>query len=216
MQVDRFAYLPDGRMVTIEMPTGPALVDADAVVKLRVKPAESGAQPSKPARTVEVIWGKSKVLQFDHSFCVVNGGLSSPPPAPVRSSNQHKPALLTKHSVHVETQHNTTVGTGQANRQAKSGDTANLGIVQTLMASPEAGEDGVEPKVAMTNHRLELLVMSPRRSGGRWQVQVVDTAVHESGITGVCWSPCGRWLAYSKATSEATVRCSFLIRSVFC
>ena len=101
-------------------------------------------QPSKPARKVEVLWGKL---------------------------------------------------TGRSSKHVKQGDTANIGIVSALVASPDCGPDGMEPRVACTNHRLELIILTPRRSGGKWQAQVADTAPHDAGILHCTWSPCGRWFA---------------------
>lgn len=95
------------------------------------------------------------------------------------------------------------VGIGKGKDRGKTGDAANLGIVNAMLACAPA-LDGDVPRVALTNHRLELLLMEPRKSGSKWQCQVADTAPHESGFTGLAWSPCGRWLAYIKGTSHAT------------
>ena len=176
-QVDKFVYLPDGRIMSVEMPSGDDLQGADSIVRLHTTPhaaaaaaalaskyksgsskaaVAGGAGAGSSSRTVEVLWGKHV------------------PPKQKRG------------------------GAGRTER-AKSGDVANLGIVNEMVAA-----DGDEPRVALTNHRLELLIIDPRKSGAKWQCQVADTAPHESGIIDLGWSPCGRWLAYTKGTSHAT------------
>ncbi len=80
-------------------------------------------------------------------------------------------------------------GAGRARRLR-----GNFGRVLTMAAAP-AGPD----RVALTNHRQELwLVDLKAAKKGR-----VDASNHDR-ITGVTWSPDGRWLAYSFAPDIRT------------
>ncbi|MBP2477470.1 tricorn protease [Crossiella equi] len=78
---------------------------------------------------------------------------------------------------------------------------ADLGRPAELVAAP-AGE-----LVALTNHRLELLVVHcgtgevRRLDRARWETYTIG--MNGGGITGLAWSPDGSWLAYSKPSSFA-------------
>ena len=83
----------------------------------------------------------------------------------------------------------------------KAGQPAQLGIVETMSSAPIKNDDGAG-LVAVTNHRLEVLILEIK--GGKTKVQFVDIAKSEDGIEDLAWSPCGRWLAYVKWLSLAT------------
>ncbi|CAN5843166.1 S41 family peptidase [soil metagenome] len=70
----------------------------------------------------------------------------------------------------------------------------DVGRVRSIDAAP-AGVD----RVAVTNHRHELLLVSLKTGTG----SVVHRSPH-SWIAGVAWSADGRWLAYSAATTRTS------------
>ncbi|MFN8487995.1 MAG: PDZ domain-containing protein [Caldilineaceae bacterium] len=69
----------------------------------------------------------------------------------------------------------------------------DIGRAVTLLASP------VEDKLALTNHRHELLLVDLKTRA----LTVVDRSPYKL-IAGVDWSPDGRWLAYGYGASEKT------------
>ena len=71
-----------------------------------------------------------------------------------------------------------------------------LGRPTALVVSPDMDR----PRAAITNHRRELLILGLAKG----KLTVVDSCAHEEGIQDLAWSPCGRWLAYSIATSAST------------
>ena len=79
---------------------------------------------------------------------------------------------------------------GSAHRRLKG---LNIGRPTGLIVSPNANE------VVLRNHRFELIHVN-LKSGA---MRVLDKSRH-SPIFGMAWSPDGRWVAYSLATTERT------------
>ncbi|HVU71275.1 MAG TPA: PDZ domain-containing protein [Ktedonobacteraceae bacterium] len=67
----------------------------------------------------------------------------------------------------------------------------DLGLVETLAVSP------TEDKIALSNHRHELLVVDLETGSS----QTLDRSLYAS-IRGFSWSPDGKWLAYGFAMGE--------------
>lgn len=70
----------------------------------------------------------------------------------------------------------------------------DIGRVRSIGVCP-----GPALRLAVTNHRHELLLVEP----GRRSVRVVHRSPH-SWIAGAGWSPDGKWLAYAAATTRTT------------
>lgn len=82
---------------------------------------------------------------------------------------------------------------GQPNKAPLRLEGLEIGRVVTIKASP------VEDKVALTNHRHELLLLDLTTR----TLEVVDRSTFVN-ITGFDWSPDGRWLAYSLGATSRT------------
>ncbi len=89
----------------------------------------------------------------------------------------------------------------------------NLGRVVELQVAPDpparprgrrkarkartAGRRGVQDRIAVANHRSEILVVDLKKK----QVKKIDRSPY-GPIEGFCWSPDGRWLAYAVRVSQ--------------
>lgn len=82
---------------------------------------------------------------------------------------------------------------GQPNKAPLRLEGLEIGRVVTIKASP------VEDKVALTNHRHELLLLDLTTRN----LEVVDRSTFVN-IAGFDWSPDGRWLAYSLGATSRT------------
>lgn len=74
----------------------------------------------------------------------------------------------------------------------------DIGRADELLPAPWGSLDGIE-RLALTNHRQELLLVDLAKAEAR----VLDQSRHDR-ITGVAWSPDGRWLAYGFADTAQT------------
>jgi tricorn protease len=82
---------------------------------------------------------------------------------------------------------------GQPNKRPQQLVGLDIGRVVTMKASP------VEDKVALTNHRHELLLLDLTTR----TVEVIDRSTY-ANVSGFDWSPDGRWLAYSFSPTSRT------------
>ena len=82
---------------------------------------------------------------------------------------------------------------GQPNKAPQRLEGLEIGRVVSIKASP------LEDKVALTNHRYELLLVDLTTR----TVEVIDRSAFIA-ITGFDWSPDGRWIAYSFGATSRT------------
>jgi tricorn protease len=82
---------------------------------------------------------------------------------------------------------------GQPNKPPQRIDGLDIGRVVSIKASP------VDDKVALTNHRYELLLLDLETR----TLEVIDRSPY-LGISGFDWSPDGRWIAYSFSATSRT------------